>query len=321
MRSRCNAGEEKKAGMPKLYIDEFVGISNRLEVLPLAFAIREAYGHEIILDWRELDSFSVDDTRRGKVRILARLGAERIRNCDAATFARLAGKKIILRSLDGPDEVLAPIYLEAARKIHLAPHLAASIRTSFANRAGRPIVGVHIRQGDYKLVNPDRYETSKEWPAVPLWWYEETMARIAALRPDVSFFLACTGNPAAFESMRKRFDTFTLDTKSPYGYKGPDHQSELNPVADLFALACCPVLLATPISGYSHWAANVLGAPSSCIVPMPGATRENLLTGKVELYGARMPQWRAAGRTGSDTVPVDSLTTLDLSRPASTDWL
>ena len=64
---------EKKANMPKLYIDEFVGISNRLEVLPLAFAIRQTYGHEIILDWHELDSFSVDDTRRGKVRILARL--------------------------------------------------------------------------------------------------------------------------------------------------------------------------------------------------------------------------------------------------------
>ena len=217
--------------------------------------------------------------------------------------------------------MLAPIYLEAARKIHLAPHLAASIRDSFASRAGRPIVGVHIRQGDYELVNPDRYEISKEWPAVPLWWYEETMARIAALHPDVSFFLACTGNPAAFESMRKRFDTFTLDVKSPYGYKGPDHQSEVNPVADLFALACCPVLLATPISGYSHWAANVLGAPSSCIVPMPGATRETPLSGRVELYGARMPQWRAAGRTGSDTVPLDSLAALDLSQSAHTDWL
>lgn len=307
--------------MPKLYIDEFVGISNRLEVLPLAFAIRKAYGHEIILDWRELDSFSVDDTQRGKVRIFARLGAERIRNCDAATFARLAGKKIILRSLDGPEEALAPIYLEAARNIHLAPHLVDAVRSSFASRTGRPIVGVHIRQGDYELVNPDCYEISKEWPAVPLWWYEETMARIAALRPDVSFFLACTGNSAAFEGLRNRFDTFTLDAKSPYSYKGPDHRSEVNPVADLFALACCPLLLATPISGYSHWAANVLGAPTRCIVPMPGATREQPLSGLVELYGARMPRWRAAGRTGADTIPLDNFSVLDLSRSAHTDWL
>lgn len=307
--------------MPKLYIDEFVGISNRLEVLPLAFAIRQAYGHEIILDWRELDSFSVDDTRRGKVRLLARLGAERIRDCDAETFARLANQKIILRSLDGPDDVLAPIYLDAARKLHLAPHLADSIRTSFASRAGRPVVGVHIRQGDYELVNPDRYEISKEWPAVPLWWYEETMARIAAVHPDVSFFLSCTGDPAAFESMRKRFDTFSLDAKSSYDYKGPDHQSTINPVADLFALACCPIILATPISGYSHWAANVLGQASTCIVPLPGATRDNPLSGRVDLYGERMPRWRAAGRTGSDTSAINDLASLDLGRPANVDWL
>jgi hypothetical protein len=32
--------------MPKLFIDEFVGISNRLETLPLAFAIRKAFGHD-----------------------------------------------------------------------------------------------------------------------------------------------------------------------------------------------------------------------------------------------------------------------------------
>jgi hypothetical protein len=307
--------------MPRLYIDEFVGISNRLEVLPLAFAIRKAYGHEIILDWRELDSFSVDDTRRGKVRILARLGAERIRDCDAATFARLANQKIILRSLDGPEDVLAPIYLEAARKIHLAPHLVASIRASFATRKDRPIVGVHIRQGDYELDNPDCYEIGKEWPAVPLWWYEETMARIAAAQPDVSFFLACTGDPAAFESIRTRFDTFSLDTKSPYDYKGPDHQSVVNPVADLFALACCPTLLATPISGYSHWAANVLGDPTTCIVPLPGATRDNPLCGRVELYGERMPRWRNAGRAGADTTPLNDFASLNLNQFAHLDWL
>jgi hypothetical protein len=31
----------------KLFIDEFVGISKRLETLPLALAIRKAYGHDI----------------------------------------------------------------------------------------------------------------------------------------------------------------------------------------------------------------------------------------------------------------------------------
>src|SRR5512138_2516042 len=143
--------------MPKLFIDEFVGISNRLETLPLAFAIREAYGHDIVLDWRELDSFSIDETQRGTVRLLARLGALRLRECDEESFATLRNKKIILRSLDGPAERLDPIYLDVARKIHLQPAQVAVIRTTFAQIAGRPVVGVHIRQGDFTVTNGEMY--------------------------------------------------------------------------------------------------------------------------------------------------------------------
>jgi hypothetical protein len=308
--------------MPKLFIDEFVGITNRLETLPLAFAIRRKYGHDIVLDWHELDSFSVDDTRRGKVRLLARLGAQRIRHCNAAMFATLAGKKIILRSLDGPESELGPIYLEVARKIHIAAHLAASIRELFAALGDRPVVGVHIRQGDYVLANQDEYEITQEWPAVPVWWYEAAMAAIVARQPEARFLLSCNGDPAKFRNLHDRFDIVTLDVPSHYQYKGSDHDSAVNPVADLFALACCPNLLATPVSGYSHWAANALGSPTSCIVPLPGATPENPLMGRVELYGARLPRWRAAGRTGSDTLALNArLDGLDFDRRAETAWL
>jgi hypothetical protein len=76
-------------------------------------------------------------------------------------------------------------------------------------------------------------------------------------------------------------------------------------VADLFALACCPTILATPISGYSHWAANALGC-----------------SGVVRLYGRRLPVWRAAGRTGSDTLPLnENLDGIDFTPSAHTDWL
>jgi len=93
-------------------------------------------------------------------------------------------------------------------------------------------------------------------------------------------------------------------------------------VADLFALACCPVILATPISGYSHWAANALGRPSTCIVPLPGATRDKPSKGIVNLYGRRLPRWRAAGREGTDTIEVSNhFEGVDLSREADTDWL
>ena len=309
--------------MPKLYIDEFVGISNRLETLPLAFAIRKEYGHDIILDWRELDSFSVAETRRGKVRIMARLGAERIRECDAARFASLRDKKIILRSLDGPAELLDPIYLEVAAKVRLAPGLAEGIRAYFTRVGTRPMVGVQVRHGDFTVVDESRYDVSgAEWPAVPLWWYEKAMAAVVCKEKDACFFLSCTGDPASYAALHRNFDVITLDLHSPYGYKDATaHFSAVNPVADLFALACCPVVLATPISGYSHWAANVLGGPATCIVPLPGATPDEPAMGVLRLYGKRLPAWRGAGRGGSAERVSSGLEGVDLTKGVSTDWL
>jgi hypothetical protein len=96
----------------------------------------------------------------------------------------------------------------------------------------------------------------------------------------------------------------------------------VNPLADLFALACCPVILATPVSGYSHWAANALGAPSDCIVPLPGAMRADPRCGLVRLYGARLPRWRATARSGADTLPLSrDLAGVDFGRSADTSWL
>ena len=308
--------------MPKLYIDEFVGVSNRLETLPLAFALQKAYGHRIILDWHELDSFSVAGTERGKVGLLARLGAQRVRNCDQALFDTLGNKKIILRSLDGPDELLTPLYLETARRIRLAAPLAASIRRSFDRYRGRPVVGVHVRHGDYELGDENIYRLDREWPAVPVWWYAETMRAIRRVQPDVVFFLSSTGDPRAFHELYDGNEVFSLDAESPYTYKGADHASTVNPVADIFALGCCPTLLATPISGYSHWAANAFGQASDCIVPLAGASRDKASRGLVRLYGSRLPRWRAAGRTGSDTQDLGAgFADIDFGRPADTGWL
>jgi len=308
--------------MPKLYIDEFVGISNRLETLPLAFALRQAYGHDIILDWHELDSFSVADTIRGRVGLMARIGAQRVRHCDAELFSRLAGQKIILRSLDGPADKLDPLYLETAARIRLTPELRQAVAACFAERRGRPVVGVHIRQGDYRLADAEAYDIAPKWPAVPLWWYEQLMAAIVARQPDVCFYLSCNGDPAAYRQIFERFDAFSLDLPSPYHYKGEDHRSQVHPVGDLFALACCPLLLATPLSGYSHWAANALGPASLCLVPMPGATRTAPRAGLVRLHGQRLPRWRAAGRNGSDTEAIaGDLAGLPAISSADTRWL
>lgn len=311
--------------MPKLYIEEFVGITNRLETLPLAFAIRRQHGHDIILDWRELDSFSVDDTRRGKVTLLSKIGAARVRSCDRSIFDSLGGKKILLRSLDGPPELLDRIYMEIPSKLHLKGQIATEIRSAFAAIGNRPLVGVHIRHGDFQIADPDSYSIEGvEWPAVPIWWYEKIMAKIVARNRETCFFLSCTGDPEAHGSLTKNFDIVTLPVQSHYSYKNSsdDHRSSVNPVADLFALACCPVVLATPVSGYSHWAANVLGIPAVCVVPIPGATPDSPLAGTVSIFGSRLPRWRAAGRTGSDVTLLDrELSALPLGAPADVLWL
>ena len=39
----------------RIYLQNFIGLCNRLEALALAFALRAAHGHEIRLDWPELD--------------------------------------------------------------------------------------------------------------------------------------------------------------------------------------------------------------------------------------------------------------------------
>jgi len=311
--------------MPKVYIDEFVGITNRLETLPLAFAIQKAYGHKIILDWRELDSFSVDDTKRGKVTVFSKIGGERVRDCDRAIFDGLAKKKVILRSLDGPSELLDPIYMEIPPKIHLKKHLTDEIKKTFALAGGRPVVGVHIRHGDFRLVDQDSYSINGEdWPAVPVWWYEKIMAKIVEKNKDACFFLSCTGDPASHEALIKNFDTISLSVASPYGYKNKTHahRSAVNPVADLFALACCPMMLATPISGYSHWATNVLGIPATCLLPIPGATPDDPRAGIISMYGCRLPRWRAAGRTGNEIKLLDdNLSGVFPEAPADTSWL
>jgi hypothetical protein len=309
--------------MPKLYIDEFVGITNRFETLPLAFALKNAYGHSIILNWHELDSFSVAGTQTGRIGFWQKLGAERVRNCDEQQFKDLQNRNLVLRSLDGPSSILDPIYMETARKIHLMPHLSTAIKASFLPYMHRPVVGVHVRHGDYHMENPDQYVVAGvEWPAIPIWWYEKVMAKILNIQPDVCFLLSSTGNPDSYPTLRKNFDVFTVDAPSPYGYKGADHESAVNPVADLFALACTPVMLATPISGYSHWAANVLGNATTCIVPLENTTTEKLLCGRVDLYGKRLPVWRKAGREGVDTKTLDAnFSGVDFSQFAQVGWL
>ncbi|MCR2745792.1 hypothetical protein [Limnobacter parvus] len=309
--------------MPKVYIDEFVGISNRLEALPLAFAIQKQYGHEIILDWSELDSFSVEGTRQAKIKPWHKLGARRLRDCSLSEFRELSKENVICRSLDGPSEYLDQVYLEVAARVKAATFVVDGIVSAFEKHSHRPVIGVHVRQGDYQLVEDAVYSINTQYPAVPVWWYYEAMHKAREIQPNAIFFLAHNGSANTLARLFDEFDVFQLDLQSPYKYKGTDHASRVNPVADLFALACCPTLLATPFSGYSHWAANVLGKPTTAIVPVPGCTSAEPKFARLDLYGKRFKVWRIdASRNGGHVEMLDDgWSGVDLARTADLSWI
>jgi hypothetical protein len=309
---------------PSVYIDDYNGIASHFETLSMAFAIQQKYGHPVFLDWKELDAFRVEGMTRRRVRLLAKIGAMRLRKCDAEAFKRLGGsKKIICRCEDGPGEILDPIYLDTARKIKIRRRLAEQIVGTFNRYRDFPVVGLHIRRGDFSLISEDVYNpTAVDYPAVPLWWYEKVMRALLEKNRDVKFFLAATGSLSSYDELRRNFDVFTLDIATPYKWKGPGHQSDIHPVADLFALACCPVILATPVSGYAHWAANVLGEASVSLIPLKGASRAHPVTGVVSMYGQRMSTWRKVCRGDYG----EFLSAFSFSKPvpcaaARTGWL
>ncbi|MBI3881382.1 MAG: hypothetical protein HY301_15130 [Verrucomicrobia bacterium] len=307
----------------KLFLQEYIGLANRLESLTLAFAIRCAHGHQVFLDWPELDALVIEGVPTRAPGPLGRLGALRLRECPPEVFARLGEhRKILLRTYLGPDDLLNPLYLPTLERIRIRPHIAEEIRGVFAPVANRPVVGVHIRRGDYPLGDPDEYDTnSTKHPAVPLWWYEQAMAALVKRHGDAVFYLSFSGQGAEFESLRKNFDLIQARTRSPYGRVGTGHHAELHPVVDLFALACCPVVLGTPLSSFSHYAAHLLGPASACLLPPVQVKRNAWAASRLDLRGQRLPVWSAACRSGK----LHELLSADLrevpAAPARTSWL
>jgi hypothetical protein len=308
----------------RIYIQDFIGLSNRLESLALAFALRAAHGHEIRLDWPELDTFAVADTQRGGPGLMGRLGAARVRTCTSRLFQELKHQRsIILRAVHGPEAELLAVYPTLPGKLRLAAPLREAIHATFADIGAHPVVGVHVRRGDFVEADANVYDaTARSHPAVPLWWYEHAMERIVARAPETRFLLCCTGDAVWLAHWRERFRIIEVTTANPYTYKGAGHASARHPVADLFALACCPVLLATPISSFSHWAANVLGGPAICLAPPLRTRRDAPELCRVDLRGRQLSHWVAAGRQGTGLLPVTAaLDDVDLSGRASAGWI
>jgi hypothetical protein len=309
--------------MKRVYVTEYVGLSTRLEALAMAFLISERFGHQVCVDWHELDALEIAGARRRGRGLLGRIDSLKLRRYSAEAFESIARhRNVVLRTHEGPRDLLKKLYLPTARRIQLRADLVETIRTTFAGYVDRPLVGVHIRRGDFPLLSDAAFDVNAtEWPAVPDWWYAHVMAQIQRSFPDVAFFVSCTGSLDEYPLL-KNFDVFDLPTVFTYGYKGPSHAALRHPAADLFALACCRVIVATPCSTFSHYAADMLGEPSTLLVPpatpMPRAAPSFC---RLDLYGHGAHDYYAACRTGHGLDAVLDAGTLPVARGAHVDWL
>jgi hypothetical protein len=294
-----------------------------MEMFVLALAISRAFGHEILLGWPELDVLRVAGTRRGTPGLLGRCGALRLRTCDSDGFRELAGRRsIILRGFGGPKKEMAAVHAEAISKFSLKPAFAQLIAGVFRQIGSRPVVGVHLRRGDFHQRSEEVYDLGDALlSVVPLWWYEWVMRAIAKLQPATCFLVCHNGGPETVSALKANFDIVEVPIRNAYRQQ-PGHYSPNHPVADLFALACCPVVLATPVSSFSHYAANVLGIQSACL--MPPARMSKLAPGIVRAHVHRRPlqHWVDACRFGHHTERLtSSLSGVELDQTAVTDWL
>lgn len=251
----------------KIFIGNHTGLCNRFESLILAFAIRKVHGHDIHLDWPELDSLRIESTRIWQRSLLDRITHTRVRDwdCDEAQFKKFGAlRNLEIRAIyGGPAGVLDAVLPGVIERIRLRRTLSRQIK-SFLGGIAKPLVGVHIRRGDFKL-DPQRKRRHVANSDEELSFILEKISR---QYPNVAFLISYTGKKADYKVLFDRFDCVTLPVPNPYLPLVAGHASEVHPVADLFALACCGSIVVSPRSSFSHWAANCLGPVSTCIAPV-----------------------------------------------------
>ena len=284
----------------------------------LAGMIEDRFGHSIYLHWPEKESLSVAGTRRGRILPWERWGSLKLRDFDEAKLATVGDVRIInLRGTYGPRELQRRYVLPTAARLSPHPRIAEAIRATFARFAGRPAVAVHIRQGDFHVSDEAYDATAHRHPAPGLWWYEHVMREYARAFPGVYFVVGYSGDPALLAGLQARFDVATLPPVFSYRSLLPGHRSTGHPVADLFGLACCTTLIATPTSNFSHWVGNALGPPARFIIPPPRTSREAPQWVAGSLRGAVALDWRDAAEKGAGV----STQPLPVPTVPVTDWL
>lgn len=306
----------------RLYISNFAGLGNRLEALVLAGMIEDYYGHAIHLDWPEADCLRVAGTRQGSIRLWERLAGRKIRDFDERELETFGSIGVInLRATYGPRELQRRYLLPTAARLRPHPAIRRAIRETLAPYGARPAVAVHVRHGDFHVPEEHYDATGARHPGVPLWWYEHVMAAYARLFPGVYFVMGYSGEDGVVAHLRSRFDVVTLPPVFGYRTLLAGHASSGHPVTDLFGLACCTTLIATPTSSYSHWSANLLGPATVSLLPPPRMTCASPAFAYGMLQGGALLDWRDAAEQGRRMRVVAADGDVPVPSAAVTDWL
>lgn len=308
----------------KIYISNFSGLGNRLEALVLAGMIQDHYGHSIFLDWPEKESLQVAGTEAGRIAPWERIGSLKLRDFDEGGLKALAAVRVInLRASYGPRGLQRRYVLPTAARLRPHARVSAAIREAFARFGDRPAVAVHFRQGDFHAFGDAYDAAAHRHPMPPLWWYEHVMSAFARAYPDVYFVVGYIGEPESVAPLQEKFRTVLLP--AVFDYHLPDRPELIrrggHPVVDLFGLACCTTLIATPTSSFSHWAANMLGPRTRTILPPPRMTREAPAFGAAELFGCVVLDWREAAERGAGVVPIPEGSPVPRPTAPVTNWL
>jgi hypothetical protein len=113
-----------------------------------------------------------------------------------------------------------------------------------------------------------------------------------------------------------------LGLANPYDLSNPGHRASTHPVADLFALACCEVIVATPLSSFSHFAANALGPSTTCVVPPQRMQAGEYPLCRVDMHGQLLSDWLRAFRRPTLQRPFEANILEERgSLHAKTDWI
>lgn len=310
--------------MKRVFITEYVGLSTRLETLALAFMVSDYHGHEVCIDWHEVDALNIVGTKLRSRGILGRLDSVKIRADMMENLNRIGRhRNVNLRTPHGPRHLMQRYYLPTGQRVKLRPDLIEIIRGTFAPYANRPLVGVHIRRGDFPLISQTEFDVNAVvWPAVPDWWHEHVMTQIQRAIPNVAFFVSCSGSLDAFPNLTENFDVFTMPAASPYGYKELGHRSSTHPAVDLFALACCRVLVGSSCSTFTHYPAHMLGGPTTVLIPPAHKIfPDDPQYSRIDLHGRGAADWLDACRSGIDATPVVDACALPYANGANVDWL